>query len=312
MNTAPLYTDLEGMPEGGKAYWRRCTDNTRIRVALWRGGDKNETVLIFPGRTEYIEKYGPTVQEFLNRGYSVAVIDWRGQGLSDRHPKRPQMGWVQDFADYQQDVKQMLGAVGDAGFPRPTVLLSHSMGGAIGLRALLNQLDVKKTIFSAPMWGIYVEPRLRFVAGMVSKFSRTLGFGARYIPSAGPANYVEKQPFKGNVLTNDAATYKWMQDHLAQHPVLGLGGPSCNWYNRAVCECCDLRKHAPAPHETLVFLGTNEAIVDAEVIHELMASWSNGKLVEIDGAQHEILMEEPHVRKQFWDEVDSYLGDNAT
>jgi len=295
------------MPEGGKAYWRKCTDNTRIRVALWRGGDKNETVLIFPGRTEYIEKYGTIVREFLDRGYSVAVVDWRGQGLSDRHHTRPQMGWVHDFSDYQQDVEQMLGTVADAGFPKPTVLISHSMGGAIALRALLNRLDVKKTIFSAPMWGIYVEPRLQFFASTVSKLSRVLGLGARYIPSTGPQNYVEKQSFKGNVLTNDATAYKRMQSHLAQHPDLGLGGPSCQWYNRAVCECCDLRKHAPAPHETLVLLGTNEAIVDREAIQDIMVSWSNGKLVTFEGAQHELLIEEPHVLKQLWHEIDAFL-----
>lgn len=308
MNTAPLFSDLEGMPDGGKAYWRKCADNTRIRVALWQGGDRNETVLIFPGRTEYIEKYGPVVRGFLARGYAVAVVDWRGQGLSDRHPKRPQMGWVNDFADYQQDVEQLLAAVEDGGLPKATVMLAHSMGGAIGLRSLLNRLDVQKTIFSAPMWGIYVEPKLRFIASMISKFSRAFGFGARYIPSAGPGNYVEKQAFKGNLLTNDPATYKMMQSHLSTHPELGLGGPSCNWYNRAVCECCDLRKHAPAPHETLVFLGSQESIVDSDVIRDLMGSWSNGTLIEVDGAKHEIMMEQPHILKRFWTEVDRFLG----
>jgi len=307
MDVAPLYEDIQGVPDGGQAFWRKCPDNTRIRVALWKGGDK-ETVLIFPGRTEYIEKYGPVVREFLTRGYSVAVIDWRGQGLSDRHPTRPQMGWVVDFSDYQQDIEQMLLAVEDGGLPKATVLLTHSMGGAIGLRALLNRLNVEKVIFSAPMWGIFVEPQLRLVANLVSKFSLKLGLGSRYIPSAGPNNYVEKQKFKGNVLTNDAETYKWLQSHLAAHPQLGLGGPSCQWYNRSVSEMIDIRKNAPASHEVLVFLGSNEAIVDKEAIREIMARWPNGKLVDVEAAQHEILMEEPHVLKQFWEETDAFLA----
>lgn len=307
MEVAPLFDDIQGLPDGGEAYWRKGTDNTRIRVALWKGGDK-ETVLIFPGRTEYIEKYGPTVREFLNRGYSVAVIDWRGQGLSDRHPKRPQMGWVQEFSDYQLDIEQMLLAVSEGGLPKATVLLTHSMGGAIGLRALLNQIDVQKVIFSAPMWGIYVEPKLRMIASLVSKFGPKLGFGARYIPSAGSANYVEVQEFKGNVLTNNPDTYKWIQSHLTSHPELGLGGPSVQWYNRSIFEMCDLRINTPAPHDVLVFLGTKEAIVDRGAIRDLMGNWSNGKLVEVQGAQHEILMEEPHVLKLFWEEVDSFLA----
>lgn len=295
------------MPDGGQAFWRKCPDNTRIRVALWKGGDK-ETVLIFPGRTEYIEKYGPVVREFLTRGYSVAVIDWRGQGLSDRHATRPQMGWVMNFAEYQQDVEQMLAAVAEGGLPKATVVLAHSMGGAIGLRALLNKLDIKKAIFSAPMWDIFVEPQLRMVASLVSKFSLKLGLGARYIPSAGPGNYVESQKFKGNVLTNDADTYKWFQSHLAAHPELGLGGPSCQWYNRSVVEMADIRENAPATHDVLTFLGTKEAIVSKSAIRDLMGKWPNGKLVEVEGAQHEILMEQPHVMKQFWEETDAFLA----
>ncbi len=307
MENAPLYDDLQGLPDGGQAYWRKCGDGTRIRVALWQGSG-DETVLIFPGRTEYIEKYGPTAREFLTRGYSVAIIDWRGQGLSDRHPNRPQMGWVTDFSDYQLDIEQMLAAVAEAGLPKATVLLTHSMGGAIGLRALLNKLDVQKAIFSAPMWGIYVEPKVRVVAGLLSKLSQVFGMGARYVPGAGPSNYVEKQNFAGNVLTNDPETYKWLQSHLAKHGDLGLGGPSFQWYNRAVSECDDIRAQAPATHDVLVFLGTKEAIVDADNIRNVMADWTNGKLVEVDGAQHEILMELPHVVKQFWEEVDLFLA----
>ena len=42
------------------------------------------TVCIFPGRTEFIEKYFEVVRDLRARGFAVAVLDWRGQGLSDR------------------------------------------------------------------------------------------------------------------------------------------------------------------------------------------------------------------------------------
>lgn len=184
MDPAPLFADLQGLPDGGQACWRKCPDGTRVRMAFWNGtGD--ETVLIFPGRTEYIEKYGPVAREFLTRGYSVAIADWRGQGLSDRHPNRPQMGHVDHFDDYQLDVAEMVGTVNAAGLPAPTLLVGHSMGGAIGLRALTNGLAVKKAIFSGPMWSIYVEPNLRLVANIVSGIGPFLGFGGRYVPSGG-------------------------------------------------------------------------------------------------------------------------------
>jgi len=131
MADAPLYDELDRVPQGGQAVWRTAADGTRIRTAVWHGsGDK--TVLIFPGRTEFIEKYGDVIARLLDRGYSVAIIDWRGQGLSDRHPNKRDMGWVKEFSEYQLDVAELLGTVKDAGLPDPYALIAHSMGGAIG------------------------------------------------------------------------------------------------------------------------------------------------------------------------------------
>ena len=42
------------------------------------------TVCVFPGRAEFIEKYFEVVRDLRARGFAVATIDWRGQGLSDR------------------------------------------------------------------------------------------------------------------------------------------------------------------------------------------------------------------------------------
>ena len=42
------------------------------------------TVLLQQGHNEFIEKYLETIQEFIDRGYSVVCFDWRGQGMSER------------------------------------------------------------------------------------------------------------------------------------------------------------------------------------------------------------------------------------
>ncbi|WP_069300759.1 alpha/beta hydrolase [Neptunicoccus sediminis] len=308
MDTAELHTDLERMPEGGKAYWRSCADGTRIRVAVWQGsGDK--TVLVFPGRTEFIEKYGDVTDRLLDRGYSVAVVDWRGQGLSDRHPVHPPMGWVKEFSDYQLDVAEVLATVRDTGLPDPYAMIAHSMGGAIGLRALLDGLPVEKAIFSAPMWDIYVASHMRVPAWIVSTFGPGIGLGQRFVPTGGPTNYVQEQPFEGNALTNDEASYKVMQSHIAQHPEMGLGGPSVHWLNRAKRETRALIAAAPPPHDCLCFLGSKESIVSKDAIRKVMGKWPNGQLVELEGAQHEVLMEEPHVLKQVWLEIDAHLDE---
>lgn len=87
MLDAPLYTEIAQGPCGGKAYWLSAEDAVRLRVGHWAatpGTSTKGTVLIFPGRTEYIEKYGLIARELSDQGFHSLAIDWRGQGLADR------------------------------------------------------------------------------------------------------------------------------------------------------------------------------------------------------------------------------------
>lgn len=84
LDPAPLYTDIAPGPEGGQAHWAETSDGKRIRLGHWPCAGARGTVLLFPGRTEYIEKYGLCAADFARRGLATMAIDWRGQGLSDR------------------------------------------------------------------------------------------------------------------------------------------------------------------------------------------------------------------------------------
>ena len=130
---APLYDDVAGGPPGGSALWLTCSDGVRIRVGFWRPeAAAHGTVLLFPGRTEYIEKYGPAAADLAERGFAMLAIDWRGQGVADRVTDDPQVGHVAHFPDYQRDVAAALETAVQLDLPRPFHLLAHSMGGCIG------------------------------------------------------------------------------------------------------------------------------------------------------------------------------------
>ena len=80
---APLFPQADG-PQGGVAQWLTTSDGVRVRVAVWGRDAPKGTVLLFPGRTEYVEKYGRAAGDLLARGFATVAIDWRGQGLADR------------------------------------------------------------------------------------------------------------------------------------------------------------------------------------------------------------------------------------
>ena len=99
---------------GAEARWLTASDGVRLRAVVWRGG-RQGTAVIFPGRTEFAEKYGRVAGELVARGLSVLVIDWRGQGLSDRHPANAMLGHIEDFRTYQLDVAALLDLEARAG-----------------------------------------------------------------------------------------------------------------------------------------------------------------------------------------------------
>jgi lysophospholipase len=293
---APFFDDIANGPAGGAAHWLTTSDKRRIRAGHWPVAGAKGSVLIFPGRTEYIEKYGITAQALTAAGYSVLAVDWRGQGLSDRLIADPRLGHIGDFADYQRDVAAVLAHAAALDLPRPYVLLAHSMGGCIGLRALINGLDVNAVMFSAPMWGIQMPRATRSFAWSLSTLSLPLKFDEKLVPGQSATSYPLQQPFAGNMLTSDPAIYAALRQQVATHPALGLGGPTLRWLNKSLQEMRDLSR-LPAPAiPCLTFLGSHESIVDPAAIRSRMARWPGGLLHEIKGGQHEMLMDNRDMR----------------
>lgn len=297
---APFHAALADGPPGGRAYWLRAADGVRIRAGLWGGGSKG-TVVLLPGRTEYIEKYGRAAGDLVARGWSVATLDWRGQGLADRLLPDPMSGHVRDFDEYQRDLDALLALVAEQGLPGPLMLMGHSMGGCIALRALHRPLGFRAAVFSAPMWGIMMAAWLRPVAQVVSALAGPFGQAHRYAPGTGAVSYVAEADFAGNVLTTDREMWDYMKAQVLAEPALGLGGPSMGWLRAALSECAALMAR-PAPDlPALCALGTAEKVVDPAPIHLRMQSWPKGRLEFYPGAEHEIMMEGPAIRARFFD-----------
>lgn len=311
LTDAPYYTDICQEDDTGTAFWSSTSDGTRVRIAVWAKDAPKGTVLLFPGRTEYVEKYAQAAADFEQRGYCTISIDWRGQGLADRLIDDPMVGHVDKFGDYQLDVAALVAAAKDLDLPKPYYLVGHSMGGAIGLRALHNDLPVKAAVFTGPMWGIHIAPHVRPFAWVMSHLMPVIGMGNKNPPGTTLESYVQTAPFKDNMLTTDEKMFEMMQNQIGKYPALGLGGPSYIWLREALGETAALAA-CPAPDiPTLTFLGTNERIVDVPAIHKRMNSWSGGTLDVVERGEHEIMMEAPEMRNAAFDKMAALFGTNS-
>ena len=310
LQSAPFYGDAAQGPADGRAYWLNAADGVRLRVALWNQSGAQGTVLVFPGRTEYAEKYGRAAADLAQRGYCSLAIDWRGQGLADRLLPDQMLGHVGRFADYQLDVLAMVEAAQALGLPGPYFLLTHSMGGCIGLRALHQGLGVQAAAFSAPMWGIEMPTAQRMAAWAIGWVATQLGQANRLAPGTQRSAYLASEPFENNTLTTDVEMFDCMRQQLAHAPGFALGGPTVHWVYAALGEMAALARLPAPPMPCITFLGTNERIVSSAAIHRQMGAWPGGQLVMLPKAEHEVMMEQPHLRRQVFDQTAALFAAN--
>ena len=127
-------------PDGIKSYFVNMNDGIKIRVCHWLQQKEKSTGTIFlqQGHNEFIEKYYETIQEFIDRGYSVICFDWRGQGMSERMIDDINKSFINDFKRHDKDLENILEEIIDPFFPKPLIGIGHSMGGCLMLSAFHN------------------------------------------------------------------------------------------------------------------------------------------------------------------------------
>jgi len=129
---------LRAEPTGNPATVASSADNVAKRSpdalrtapsAMQRGCEagRRGTVCIFPGRTEWIEKYFETVRDLRSRGFAAAILDWRGQGLSDRALADRFKGHVRSFAEFDIDLETFMRDVVLPDCPPPIFALALSL-----------------------------------------------------------------------------------------------------------------------------------------------------------------------------------------
>ena len=308
MEQAPYRADLAEGPDKAHAVWALAEDEARLRVAVWPADAARGTILLFPGRTEYIEKYGRVARDLTGRGYSVASIDWRGQGFSDRLAGDRLLGHVLRFRDYQADVAALVRFAGEMDLPKPWFLVAHSMGGCIGLRALIEGLPVERAVFSAPMWGIEMRKRQRPVAAVLPGLARLAGQGERYTPGSRPVVYDPATGFAENPLTTDRDHFEYFSRQMASEEQFALGGPSLHWLSEALGECRKLRGLPRPEVPVLTFLGTDERIVSKRSVVAMFNKWQDAELRLVETARHELMMEAPEIRLNFIDSAVQFFA----
>lgn len=284
---------------------------------LTPGADK--AWVISSGRIETAIKYSEFLYELVQAGYSVFILDHRGQGRSGRLLPDSQPGYVTSFYHYQQDLAQFLQQVVQPTGHQKHLLLAHSMGCAISAGLLTAkqwpqwQHFFQAAVFCSPMFGIHSGPvPTRVAEGLALAYCRKLratpAASAGYFP--GQQAYIDK-PFTGNDLTSSPARYQALRDCYQREPQLQLGGVTCQWLVQAILAMRQLRRDVTNCQTPILLL---QGSADKVVANTAQQQWFDSlpatlpkALCRLNGGRHELLMEQDAIRLQTFAAINQFL-----
>lgn len=294
-------------PAGAQVFGFDGAGGGRLRGATFSIVNARACVVLMAGRAEFIEKYFEVVGDLQKRGFSVAMMDWRGQGRSQRRLGDHLKGHIENFSTYKADLRLFTEEIVIKKFDTPLILMTHSMGGAPGLQILADGYSrFRAAILCAPMTRLCAGPVRLGIYRVLSKAACAIG--ASKLPIPGAEEHSMK--FDGNVLTSDPARHARFRDLQLAAPDAVIRDPTYGWLNAAMEAMDDLHRpdrFANLRTPVLIISAENDRLVDSSDHAVLAARSPLISRVVIKGALHEIMMESDAIRAAYWREFDAFI-----
>lgn len=303
--------DRRALPPGSvESIWHAPDGWPVRRLDLAPPGSPRGSLLFAPGRGDCLEKYLETLAHWHDRGWAVTAIDWRGQALSGRLGRDDSSGHVDDFGIWVSDLAALWQAW-TAGQPGPHVVVAHSMGGHVALRAVAEgRIKPDALVLSAPMLGFlpdWVPPALfRPIAAVMCALGdpRRPAWTASEKPGAAVID-------RANLLTHDPDRYSDESFWRQQRPALAMGPATWGWLRAAVRSMLWLdRKAVLSRVQVPVFIAmtTADRLVSPAAILRAAGWLPQATLLRFgDEACHELLREADPVRDRTLAAIDEFL-----
>jgi lysophospholipase len=250
-------------------------------------------IFISSGRTEAALKYKEVIYDLYNNGYSVYIHDHRGQGLSGRMTEDPDMGYIDTFQFYIDDMKYFYDQMLAANSHHKKYLLSHSLGGAIGMTYLEQYpTDFDAAAFSSPMLG--------FTPGTCSAAKILVGKSPKY--AVGQSAYEDdKLNFDRNKLTGSEIRYDRVNLAFNENPKAQLGGATYQWVYKSCLQFKYINSNINKIETPFIlFSAENEKVVNPKAhqyfVENAQKLNKSCEAFTIKNANHELLIEKDEPR----------------
>jgi lysophospholipase len=303
-------TEDNPAPQNAAGGFFTTRDGKKIRYGVFAAVARPllGTVVLLTGRNECIEKYFETIRDLADRGFGVAILDWRGQGDSSRLLRDRQRGHVRSFRDYTRDLEQFFEEIVLPDCRGPYYILAHSTGAVIALLASPSMVNrVRRMVLLAPFLEVPDMPVSIATVRRVCAIFCALGLGWLYA-AIGPRPKVPP-PFEVNKVTSDPARYRRNVGIYEAWPQLALGGPTIRWLKAAAADAQavsdpDFMARVRVP--TLIVAAGADRVVSTKAVEAYARKLRVGSLLMIEGAEHELLQEKDIYREQLLAAFDAF------
>ncbi|WP_426359539.1 alpha/beta fold hydrolase [Pseudocolwellia sp. HL-MZ19] len=298
-------------------------DDLDIHYAHFKHSPTSPIIVISPGRCESYLKYKETAFELYQSGYSIFIVDHRGQGLSSRMLANKYKGYVKKFDDYADDLYQFVTTI-VAPYSGNTLpyLLAHSMGCAITLRMLqLYPKVIKKAVLLSPMIAINTGPLPYLLAINIIRFTDKLNqiLSKESWYFAGQSNFKVK-PFKNNPLTHCEKRYHAFADLYQDNHAIQLGGVTVKWlYEAFKTEHLIFSNLNKISTPICLLQASDDIVIDnkkqnnfCRQLNALSPELITPKPVVIEGAYHELLFEKDSIRDETLTQIRQFFSVAST
>lgn len=262
-------------------------DGTDIHYQTFMQENDKGTIIIVHGFSEFAEKFDEVTYYFLKEGYSVARMDNRGHGYSDRETSDLSKVTITDFSTYVDDLHQFIHKIVRTARPdSPLFLYGHSMGGGISAMYLENYpKDIKAGILSSPMMKIELGFPPEWLGAFFAGSAKLFGAGDNYV--------IGHTPFDGISLYREGsaiseARYQYGFEKRVDNPLFQTWGATYDWLDQAIKATKTIVKNADkATMVDLVFCpGTEHEIYNSS--NELLTAYYSTIFKFLDVAQEKI------------------------
>jgi lysophospholipase len=280
-------------------------DGRKLHYHHFPHASPHSSLIIVTGWTEGAPKYAEIIHDLHQAGVEIFIMDWRGQGRSERLIEDPQVTWVADYDDFVQDLHQFVTEVVKPRAQHPPSIMGHSMGANVITHYLTKQPEIfDRAVLSSPMLDMILGPYPTWLGRLTSWLYDLVGLGTKMVWGHG---YFDAKTAE-NWVTHSTQRWTFWNEFKTVHPEYIMNAASFRWVLEGLRATDYMKDNAHLIRVPLLMLQAGRDLYVATAGQDRVCEKAYYcKKITYPFAKHEILNEVDLIRQDALDEVLRFL-----